>query len=242
MHFIVVLAVYFASRTSIVQHIGGLQAGNLEGLKILLDVGMSVDVRRGAPWPCTSADPSVSDLSHLPEFIAADFPSQSVRSIIVGRECTPLHVAAAFGRKDVVVGLLNHKPAANIEALTLEGYTPLALAVLSGHVEVVRLLIYRRASLSYVAQHGESIVHHALASGSRQMVELLVAADAFSMDDLKVRVQNVVLCTNARGLYDLLGWRGWFKLVCKRIGQLSRYCVSSKSACRKWTLQRMVEV
>ena len=58
---------------------------------------------------------------------------------------TPLHFACHGGMKDVVELLLNH--GANIEAVTLNGGTPLMRAVESSKPELVQFLIDKGAKV-----------------------------------------------------------------------------------------------
>ncbi len=54
---------------------------------------------------------------------------------------TPLHLAAATGKKDMVEFLLNNK--AEINAKAKGGATPMHLAILQGHKELAELLHQR---------------------------------------------------------------------------------------------------
>jgi ankyrin repeat protein len=58
--------------------------------------------------------------------------------------CTALHLAAEFGRVDIVSWLLRHLEI-DIHALDCEGRTPLARAGENGHITVVNVLIQNRA-------------------------------------------------------------------------------------------------
>lgn len=59
---------------------------------------------------------------------------------------TPLHVAAKWGKANMVGVLLNNN--ANLESKTRDGLTPLHCAARSGHDSVVDMLLQRGAPIS----------------------------------------------------------------------------------------------
>ena len=59
---------------------------------------------------------------------------------------TPMHVAAKWGKANMVAVLLDHN--ANLESKTRDGLTPLHCAARSGHENVVDLLLERGAPIS----------------------------------------------------------------------------------------------
>jgi len=90
---------------------------------------------------------------------------------------TPLHVAAEWGRSDVLPFLLDAH--ADIDARNHVGKTPLCLAAGAGHLECVRLLLERHANV----EHSDNDLHCTplfLASqqGHTDIVELLLDAHA----------------------------------------------------------------
>jgi ankyrin repeat protein len=52
---------------------------------------------------------------------------------------TPLHLAAGFGRREIVILLLVHSGDKN--PADKDGFTPLHFAALNGHLEIVKLLL-----------------------------------------------------------------------------------------------------
>jgi ankyrin repeat protein len=91
---------------------------------------------------------------------------------------TPLHLAAFFGRADVVRLLLDR--GANIAAITrndLEN-TPLHAAAAGRHLEVCALLIERGAPVDAQQAGGFTALHAAAQRGDTALAELLVANGA----------------------------------------------------------------
>jgi len=121
-------------------------------------------------------------------------------------DMTPLHLAAALGRADVVEALLEAR--ANIKRRThsptimfhgspgmYHGLTPLHCAAgrfanfpgeymeylpepEHGHAEIVRALLERGADVNAVAGQGDTALHEAVGSDDYEMVVLLVKAGA----------------------------------------------------------------
>lgn len=71
---------------------------------------------------------------------------QNVYFIVFQHNITPLHVAAKWGKANMVALLLDR--GANIEAKTRDGLTPLHCAARSGHEQVVDMLLERGAPIS----------------------------------------------------------------------------------------------
>lgn len=72
----------------------------------------------------------------------------------IDRDETLLHLAARFGNPRVVTLLLT--PHADIEALNVEGESPLIVAIEEDHAEVVRLLLQAGAQMSYSFQRHQT--------------------------------------------------------------------------------------
>lgn len=75
-----------------------------------------------------------------------DFP-------ILQHNITPLHVAAKWGKSNMV-GVLLEK-GGNIESKTRDGLTPLHCAARSGHEQVVDMLLERGAPISSKTKNGK---------------------------------------------------------------------------------------
>ena len=92
---------------------------------------------------------------------------------------TPLHVAAAVGDKEAVESLLvedGDRP--ELHAFDKNGFTPLFLAVVKGHGEVVEILSSRGANVNCRDVRGDSPLHYAAMSGNQELISLLLARGA----------------------------------------------------------------
>lgn len=114
------------------------------------------------------------------------------RSHLIAREftgATALHIAAAFGRCDVLTYLTEHHFGSNIDVGTAAGETPLLCAVYGLHVEAAANLLSRGADVNKAASSNRiAPLHLAADSGSAEMVQLLLkyrcnvsAVDDFGM-------------------------------------------------------------
>ena len=70
---------------------------------------------------------------------------------------TPLHVAAKWGKSNMVTLLLER--GANLESKTRDGLTPLHCAARSGHENVVDVMIQRGAPISAKTKNGLAPLH-----------------------------------------------------------------------------------
>ncbi|XP_064089070.1 ankyrin-1-like isoform X2 [Macrobrachium nipponense] len=86
---------------------------------------------------------------------------------------TPLHVAAAKGSLSLVQVLLNRQ-ATNVEAVDNDGYTPLMVASLRGHIDVVEKLIAFRAKPNNESHEGETALHLAVIHDNQSVVRSLL--------------------------------------------------------------------
>lgn len=67
-------------------------------------------------------------------------------------EFSPIQAAASGGNEDVINYLLDN--GANINEPTVQGWTPLFIALRDGHAEAAKLLVYRQADLQAVTDLG----------------------------------------------------------------------------------------
>lgn len=86
---------------------------------------------------------------HLVHSVTHGFTNLSVNynsKLVFQHNITPLHVAAKWGKSNMVSLLL--EKGANIESKTRDGLTPLHCAARSGHEQVVDMLLERGAPIS----------------------------------------------------------------------------------------------
>ncbi len=80
-------------------------------------------------------------------------------SIFFQHNITPLHVAAKWGKANMVQLLLDK--GSNLESKTRDGLTPLHCAARSGHENVVEIMIQRGAPISAKTKNGLAPLHMA---------------------------------------------------------------------------------
>lgn len=107
-----------------------------------------------------------------------DAVPSSDRSKLLATHCggrsslTPLHFAAAEGRRDIVELFLHH--GADVTALDNSNETPLHLAAYNGHLDVAALLLLHGAEVNARDYAGRTPLHHAAQSGSSAIAALLL--------------------------------------------------------------------
>ncbi|KAK7965799.1 uncharacterized protein PG986_000076 [Apiospora aurea] len=87
---------------------------------------------------------------------------------------TPLHLAACYGRTMIAQALLDRESPID-DGIEIDTGTPLHMAALGGHVDVMKLLIGRGANANAVSDSYGPVVSAAISSGNREAVKLLVA-------------------------------------------------------------------
>ena len=86
--------------------------------------------------------------------------------------CTPLYMAAAFGRVEAVRVLLE-QGSADVNKVNNNSQTPINVAADGGHLEVVKLLLEKGPDLSIKDKWGDMPRASALAKGHAEVAELL---------------------------------------------------------------------
>jgi len=90
---------------------------------------------------------------------------------------TPLHWAAEFDRSDVAEVLLDNKADFNIKVAKY-GWTPLRLAVIHDHIATADVLMKGGSDPNVKDDENIPLLHQAVLSGKKDMVELLLARKA----------------------------------------------------------------
>jgi hypothetical protein len=93
------------------------------------------------------------------------------------RNWTALHSCAAIGNRELVEELLNQ--GSELEATTIEGYTPLHLAVYSGSIETVSVIVMKKANINAKTFFEQNTpLHIAIQEGWRSLVQYLIDVGA----------------------------------------------------------------
>ena len=110
---------------------------------------------------------------------------------------TALHIAARFGHTECAKILLEEHDGQKADMEIAEnsfGWTPLFIACVDGHIEIVRILIAARASLERLDTSGWTAKEHAALRGHMDIAELLADVTALpsssELDPLSVSGQN----------------------------------------------------
>ena len=108
-----------------------------------------------------------------------DDQAESVTSLLAAGAAVgaALHWACALGRRDAVLLLLLRGGAA-LEARDGEGKTPLIVAAMQGHADVVSALLEAGAEVEASDPYGNRALHVACYHGQTAVVRLLAAAGA----------------------------------------------------------------
>jgi WD40 repeat protein/ankyrin repeat protein/serine/threonine protein kinase len=96
---------------------------------------------------------------------------------------TPLHLAVIAGRADMVKILLSSRPPAEIEAKNAVGDTPLQLAVRCNQMDSAKVLVDHGANCSTRDERGRTLLHHAVITGNRKLVDLFKSRTNTSATD-----------------------------------------------------------
>ncbi|VDP10505.1 unnamed protein product [Soboliphyme baturini] len=111
----------------------------------------------------------------------------------VDEKDTPLHMAAAWGLRDVVIELLAH--GADVNAQDKMGRTPLHIAVENQHLEICRLLLDAPNVNLYIrTSRGLTPMHFALKHRNNKIAEIIVKKDKHIFLQVPVAIALGTVC------------------------------------------------
>lgn len=120
------------------------------------------------------------------------------------RNPTPVHVASANGKRNILELLLSHGGDVNLE---MEGeYTALSIAILRRHLDVAELLVNQGANVNYRGKSGKTPLHFAVKSRQIEMVQLLLrnGADVNSRTEHGVTALHIAVERKLQDVAELL--------------------------------------
>ena len=173
---------------------------------------------------------SYADAPHLPLHDTGKYilRSDQVATLLPGhrihdcneKKWTALHSTAAIGNCDLVEELLVQ--GSELEATTVEGYTPLHLAVYSGSLETVSVIVKRKANLNAKTFFEQNTpLNIAIQEGWRSVVQYLIdmGADIHLVNAVgrsplhiaattgRVDIGTILLHNHAK--FDQMDYQGW---------------------------------
>ncbi|KAI9092136.1 ankyrin repeat-containing domain protein [Phlyctochytrium arcticum] len=101
---------------------------------------------------------------------------------------TALHVAAERGQLDVCKALFEGAKRPDTEAKDIDGRTPLVLAILRGHTDVVKFLVNNKADPNVLDEAGYSPLHYGVVAADSYGLDVLIRNGATK--DVKDRVRH----------------------------------------------------
>jgi ankyrin repeat protein len=155
--------------------------GDLEMVRVLLDYNADVNARDEDNWTPIL---DVSSRYHFHDRLKISVLRPDVARLLLERgadinaridDWTPLHVAAEYGRVEVVCVLLEHVP--NVDAEDNQGRTPLHVAAENERVEsaeVVRMLLEHGANVGAEDNQGRTPLHVAAEYGRVEVIHVLL--------------------------------------------------------------------
>ncbi|KAJ4016132.1 hypothetical protein NW758_015116 [Fusarium oxysporum] len=146
--------------------------GHLDLVKLLVEAGAVIDLS-DAFWTTPLLWAARKGYESVVDYLWPD-TSHKLRD---NKGRTPLHLAVAAGKDDMVKTLLNQEPQADREVKDRNGQAPLHYAVERGQCNIVELLIENGANKDIQDRGGETPLHYAVWRGHEAMVNLLIKAN-----------------------------------------------------------------
>lgn len=87
---------------------------------------------------------------------------------------TPIHIACSMGSIDMFNILKQSLVASDLNATTVQGVTPLNLAVSKNHYDLVKEMLQNGATCRNKSKYGLNLLHRAASIGSEPLVRLLI--------------------------------------------------------------------
>lgn len=127
------------------------------------------DGRMGLHWAVSfqHEDIVIFLLSHMREADIDDYTDDA--------GWTPFHIACAVGNLNIIQQLYNRDMKPDLDLPTLQGVTPLHLAVAKKHLEVCKFLLDNGASVRVKDKKLQLPLHRAASVGSMALVDMLCA-------------------------------------------------------------------
>jgi ankyrin repeat protein len=162
-----------------------------------------------------AADPSLAifaaaiqgDMARIEELLAGD---RSLVSALSPDGWTPLHLAAFFGKVDVVRLLLNKGAQVNARSTNAMENMPLHAAAAGRHVDVIKVLIDHGATVNARQHGGWTPLHAAGQNGDLETAKVLVegGADVQSRADNNQTALDLALTKAHQAMVDYLEAHG----------------------------------
>lgn len=122
-------------------------------------------------WAVSSGD------ADMVAFLVANMAHEEIDDLVDNSGWTPVHIAAATGRSDLLDVLLDHDPKPDVNLTTASGTTALHLAVSKNHYDVVKQLIQKhRCATRTKDKLGRNALHRAAAIGLQPIMRTLAEA------------------------------------------------------------------
>ncbi|XP_058110380.1 protein VAPYRIN-like [Magnolia sinica] len=156
-------------------------SGNVNVLNLLLEAGLQIEVHHAeVPNQVSGANPDAESESEpklkskTPQLV-----NEEEVALMESKGWTPIHMASAFDRYDVLVTLIGDgRRDQPLDCRDKDGRTALHVATSRGHTRCVRLLIEAGADKNAKSNDGRTALFRAAASGDLEMVTLLLDAGA----------------------------------------------------------------